>query len=227
MFEKEAIWLSGSLVKYGGSDLSPLLDVGSSTLTYRTIIQPWIENDIFSQLRKKGITIIHFDKKKDDGIDITGDIESIQFSSQISDMKFRSIFLFSILEHVMNRQIIAKNIDKVLEEGGLLFVTCPFNYPYHRDPIDTLFRPGVEEIGELFPQMKVLSHEIVTCYSYPNSLLKNFQLIFIQFFSFAREGTFDENFFSIKNLKMCLKRDQVTCVILKKNSTNHGTGPGP
>ena len=36
-------------------------------------------------------------------------------------MKFRSIFLFSILEHVMNRQIIAKNIDKVLEEGGIAF----------------------------------------------------------------------------------------------------------
>jgi len=216
MFKEEAIWLSRSLEKYDCSDLSPLLDVGSSTAEYRTIIQPWIENEIFSPLRKKGVTILHFDRKKEIGIDITGDIESDQFPGQLSPMKFRSIFLCSILEHVVNRQIMAKNIDEVLEEGGLLFITCPFNYPYHRDPIDTLFRPGVEEIHELFPRMTLVSQELVNCYRYHESLIKNFQLLSNQFFSFAREGTFDERLFSLQNLKMSLKRDQVTCVILKK-----------
>lgn len=227
MFEEEAVWLSRSLKKYDGPDLSPLLDVGSSTSEYRTVIQPWIENEIFSPLRKKGVTILHFDRKKGIGIDIAGDIESDQFPGQLSGMKFRSIFLCSLLEHVVNRQIIAKNIDGVLEEGGLLFVTCPFNYPYHRDPIDTLFRPGVGEIHELFPQMTIVSQEIVTCYRYHQSLIKNFQLLYTQFFSLVREGTSDERLFSLQNLKMCLKRDRVTCVILKKTSTAPFSRPEP
>ena len=35
----------------------------------------------------------------------------------------------------------------LLPIGGLIFVTVPLSYPYHRDPIDTMFRPSLAELG--------------------------------------------------------------------------------
>ena len=34
--------------------------------------------------------------------------------------------------------------------GSLVFVTVPFSYPYHRDPIDTMYRPSPFRVGESY-----------------------------------------------------------------------------
>jgi hypothetical protein len=47
---------------------------------------------------------------------------------------------------------VAHHCLDLLSIGGLIFVTVPLSYPYHRDPIDTMFRPtqltpGVRYLG--------------------------------------------------------------------------------
>ena len=34
-------------------------------------------------------------------------------------------------------------LSRTVPTGGLLFVTVPFSYPHHRDPIDTMYRPSL------------------------------------------------------------------------------------
>ncbi len=45
---------------------------------------------------------------------------------------------------------LARHCLELLDEGGLVFVTVPFSYPHHADPIDTMYRPSPEEIAQLF-----------------------------------------------------------------------------
>jgi hypothetical protein len=48
-----------------------------------------------------------------------------------------------------------------LESGGLVFVTVPFSYPYHRDPIDTMYRPNPAELAALFAGARRLDAAII------------------------------------------------------------------
>jgi hypothetical protein len=43
-------------------------------------------------------------------------------------------------------------LEELLPPGGLLFLSVPHEFPYHPDPIDTMFRPGVEQLLRLFPR---------------------------------------------------------------------------
>jgi hypothetical protein len=45
---------------------------------------------------------------------------------------------------------LARHCLKLLDAGGLVFVTVPFSYPHHADPIDTMYRPSLEELALLF-----------------------------------------------------------------------------
>src|SRR5205085_4736707 len=53
--------------------------------------------------------------------------------------------------HVTDRQIVCAAIWSLLPPGGFLILTVPYRFPYHEDPIDTMFRPSVEELAQLFP----------------------------------------------------------------------------
>ncbi|OBQ33891.1 MAG: hypothetical protein AN485_17485, partial [Anabaena sp. MDT14b] len=46
-------------------------------------------------------------------------------------------------------------------KSGYIFVTVPYKYPYHRDPIDTMFRPDIQELSSLFPDFKIVNGEIL------------------------------------------------------------------
>jgi len=54
--------------------VSPLLNLGSSTRQFREVIKPHIEMELFAPLREAGVKVIHSDSKKDEGVDIAGDI---------------------------------------------------------------------------------------------------------------------------------------------------------
>jgi hypothetical protein len=78
--------------------------------------------------------------------------------------------------------------------GGLLFVTVPFSYPYHRDPIDTMYRPNPAELAELLCGARVLDSTILgTGVSYRNAvrerpwlLLRHLWRLPIPFLSFEK-----------------------------------------
>ena len=78
MHIEEAVWLANQLIKYE-NEIDPLLNLGSSTKEFRTVNQPFIEEIIFIPLRENGVKIIHSDTKKDDGVDLVGDINESAF----------------------------------------------------------------------------------------------------------------------------------------------------
>ena len=67
----------------------------------------------------------------------------------------------NLLEHVTQPERLARHCLDILPCGGLAFVTVPFSYPYHRDPIDTLYRPDPAELSELFVGADLLSGAII------------------------------------------------------------------
>ncbi|MBO0739659.1 MAG: hypothetical protein J2P48_24485, partial [Alphaproteobacteria bacterium] len=56
----------------------------------------------------------------------------------------------NLLEHVPEPGQRAWYCLDLLPAGGLVFVTVLHSNSYHRDPIDTMYRPGPAELAELF-----------------------------------------------------------------------------
>lgn len=51
----------------------------------------------------------------------------------------------------------------LIPQNGYLILSVPNAFPYHPDPIDTLFRPTVDELVALFPGTHCVAAEIVPC----------------------------------------------------------------
>src|SRR4051812_38894652 len=71
---EEARWLGDQLSALDPDRVFPLLDVGSSTLSFRTREQPRIDELIFAPARADGRTVLHLDAKSDEGVDIVTDL---------------------------------------------------------------------------------------------------------------------------------------------------------
>jgi hypothetical protein len=161
MFEAEAIWLEKLLRDRTAEELSPLLNIGSSTAHFREIEQPWAEQRLFAPLRARGIKIIHLDSREGDGIDIRADVLSAADLPRIRALKPKSILCCNILEHVVSPKTLAKRCAEIVGPKGLIVVTVPYSYPHHRDPIDTMFRPSPAELASLFSPAAMLRGEII------------------------------------------------------------------
>ena len=68
----------------------------------------------------------------------------------------------NLLEHIDNKDIIINTIDKILKKGAYCLITVPYNYPYHLDPIDTMYRPKPKEIFNLFNGYELIYSECLT-----------------------------------------------------------------
>ena len=52
-----------------------------------------------------------------------------------------------------------------LPSEGLLFVSVPRRYPYHPDPIDTMFRPTTQELLGMFDDAELVESAAIRCES--------------------------------------------------------------
>lgn len=86
MLRLEAEWLGERMARIPDNDLFPLLDLGSSTLEYRTQTQPYIERNIFAPLRARGGIVYHLDVKPEPGVDVVGNLEDPAFRARVSRM---------------------------------------------------------------------------------------------------------------------------------------------
>jgi hypothetical protein len=86
--------------------LSPLLNLGSSTLQFRTLGQPHIDRYVFAPLRARGCEIIHTDIKCEPGVDLVGDLTDAGFLDRLRALHVRSVLVSNLLEHVTDRRLI-------------------------------------------------------------------------------------------------------------------------
>jgi hypothetical protein len=157
----ESKWLGERLASIPTEDLSPLLNVGSSTQDFRTRQQPYIDQNIFAPLRARDATVYHADIKAAPGVDLVGDLLDERFLAEIARLQIRSAMISNLFEHVTIRQQICDVVMRILPPGGYLFVSGPKDYPYHADPIDTMFRPTIDEMHAHFPGTRIVDSAII------------------------------------------------------------------
>jgi len=178
MLYKEALWLGDLIGKTAPTKIFPMLNIGSSTAEFRKKTQPWIDGHVFDPATEKGFCVVHTDIKEAPGVDISGDFNDPEFVVQLAAMGFNSVLCSNLLEHVENRQEICERIETIVRPGGYVIVTCPYEYPYHPDPIDTLFRPTPCELEELFRHSKKKTSTILSCGTHFDRLVRNPRLLF-------------------------------------------------
>lgn len=161
MFREEAKWLANIIYSLNHNSVFPMLNIGSSNKKFREQEQPWIDELLFKPARSKGYSVIHTDIKNDIGVDLVGDLCNVDFLKQLSEMNIQSVICSNLLEHINNREETSKIISSIVPKNGYLFVTVPYKYPYHCDPIDTMFRPNIQELSSLFPDFKIVDGEIL------------------------------------------------------------------
>jgi hypothetical protein len=148
MFEAEAIRLREILLAQG--EISPLLNLGSSTRAFREQAKPHIERDLFAPLRAAGVEVVHSDLKRAEGVDLAGDILDPVVRAALKGKGFRSLLIANMLEHVRDRAAVIAACEEIVGPGGLILATVPSSFPYHADPIDTGYRPTPEILADAF-----------------------------------------------------------------------------
>lgn len=157
----ESEWIGSQLARIADADLFPLLDVGSSTHEFRTRVQPYLEKNIYAPLRVRGGTIWHADIKEAPGVDVVGDLCDPEFQRRIRALGARSALITNILHHVVDRASLCRGVIECLPSGGYVIVSGPHAYPRHADPIDTMFRPDVQELAACFPGTDLMTGAII------------------------------------------------------------------
>ena len=159
MFDIESQWVGDRLAAYPAPQISPLLNVGSSTAEFRERAQPWTERNIFAPLSERGVEIVHLDARAGAGIDIRADLLNEADFARIGFGRYRALLCCNILEHVRDPGEFARRCVELVAPGGVIVVTVPRSYPRHGDPIDTLYRPSPGEAASLFPGTSVVASE--------------------------------------------------------------------
>lgn len=162
MLRQEARWIGDWLASIDDDVLFPIINVGSHTQHFRTKEQPWIDQHVFAPLRRRG-RVIHTDLREAEGVDVVGDLTEPGFRDQLRDLGARSLLCCNLLEHVPDRPTIAAALQDLVAPGGCAVVSVPFRFPYHADPIDTMFRPTPDQVGALFPGLRTVTGEVVEC----------------------------------------------------------------
>ena len=157
MFVDESLWIRDALAAVPLAPGASLLDVGSSTLHFRTVAQSWVDGNVFAPLRARGVRILHLDARSDPGVDIVADAAQLDGIDQAFDV----VVAANVLEHVIDRDGTLRNLRRLVRPGGLLPVTVPHRYPLHPDPIDTGFRPTADVLAALIGWPDLLRQEVL------------------------------------------------------------------
>ncbi len=173
MLPAEAKWFGRVLGEMGSEPIYPMCNIGSSTAEFRERTQSWIDECIFRPAREAGGQVVHLDQKDAPGVDIVGDLADLALLAKLREIRISSVFCSNLLEHVEAPGLLCQQLLEVLPTGGYLFVSVPYRYPYHPDPIDTRFRPSTEELASLFPGTTVRRAESVRCGSYLEALCRD------------------------------------------------------
>lgn len=162
MLKTEAQWL-GDRLAHWPTDRGVVLNIGSSSAEFRTQVQPWIEKSIFAPARARGLRVVHQDLFPAPGVEIAGDLLSSECQAQLAKLDVFGVICSSVLEHVTDRPAFADAIVRLLPPGGRALISVPNRFPYHPDPIDTLFRPDCDSLHALFPALEVNSAQLLSC----------------------------------------------------------------
>jgi hypothetical protein len=145
-----ALWIRGALA---GIELGPgarALDVGSSTLDFRTVEQPQIEEHVLAPLRGRGVGITHLDAKRAPGVDVVCDLDRAD-DGLVSELGTYELVLFAgTLHYVQDPDHALDLVAGFVAPGGWLVSTHPESARRTFDPQDNMLRATPEELAAMF-----------------------------------------------------------------------------
>jgi hypothetical protein len=166
MRKQEAAWIGEQLRALEGSRV--VLNLGSGSKRFREVSKPYIDREIFEPLARRGARVVHADLKSGEGIDVSGDLFDPAVQARLRELHPDALLACNIMEHLTkgSRERFPAVIDSLLPAGALLVITVPYSYPYHADPIDTLYRPSPAELCARFPGYQVIAARTIESESY-------------------------------------------------------------
>ena len=218
MLIEEAQWIKQILQSEFTTDDFPMLNVGSSSEGFRKNTQPHIHELIFKPLLDREARVYHADIKQDDGVELVGDLNDPEFRQKLAELEIKSVLCSNLLEHLKDPQLICDSIMDLLNSGDKLIVTVPHQFPFHKDPIDTMLRPGVKELEKMFPEMETIKSEItVADRCYLDDLKANKRYFLIMCFRWCMPFyKYSEWKYMIKDLFRWRKKYSATAVYFRK-----------
>jgi SAM-dependent methyltransferase len=142
---------------------SVCLNIGSSTAEFRQKTQPFIQQYVIHTLEDRGWKVVNCDMKAAEGVDQVGDLMSENFRDRLKSFRPRLLLCSNLLEHVPVPSALAEACGDIVHPGGYCLITVPRSYPYHPDPLDTLYRPSPAELASLLPTWTVVKSEEIAC----------------------------------------------------------------
>ncbi|MEA2016659.1 MAG: hypothetical protein U9O59_08200, partial [Actinomycetota bacterium] len=123
----------------------PILEVGSKDYGNTQDLRSLFKGVDYTGIDMEG------GKGVDMVLDLTEDFNLIE--SKLGNKRFKTIICFSVLEHCIGPFKMCSNMEKLLEKGGLVFISVPFSWRIHGYPND-YWRFTPEGIKALFPNLK-------------------------------------------------------------------------
>jgi SAM-dependent methyltransferase len=145
-----AAWTHAALAQLDLPPGSRALDIGSSTLHYRTVEQPHIEAQVLAPLRARGVTIVHLDAKAAPGVDVVCDLDAA--GEPLADRlgEHALVLLTSVLHYLREPGRAADLATRALAPGGHLVAHHPASARRSYDPLDRGLRMSPDELAQLF-----------------------------------------------------------------------------
>ena len=167
---EESIFINNVLKKYytQHKHLKYIINLGSGNVEQLKKTKPWVSKNVFDLFKKQKAKILHVDAENFPGVDIVQDLgqpNSLVFCDSLKGSKL--FILANVLEHIPKKahaEFLMKIYSKMKSNDGLI-ITVPYDYPYHADPIDTMYRPSPNELKKLLP-LTWLETEIVSAGSF-------------------------------------------------------------
>lgn len=86
-------------------------------------------------------------------LDLTQDFDAIDRA--LEGRRFRTIICLSVLEHCAQPFVMAQNMTRLLEPGGVIYISVPWVWKFHGYPSD-YWRFTHEGVKLLFPELEFL-----------------------------------------------------------------------
>jgi hypothetical protein len=149
-------------------NFNTIINLGSGNIEHLEKTKPWVSKNVFNLFKKSKAKILHVDAENFPGVDIVQDLSQPNALSFCDSLKGSKLFLLAnVLEHIPKKahaEFLKKIYSKMKSKDGLI-ITVPYDYPYHADPIDTMYRPSPNDLKKLLP-LTWLEGEIIRSGSY-------------------------------------------------------------